>query len=83
MDDITNNLFDPDDIGLSEEQVAEILGVEPETLATWRSRGRGPRYRKFGRRIEYTPRFVKEFQQACVRTPEPAKVRRQRRAIAG
>jgi hypothetical protein len=82
MDDITNNLFDPDDAGLTEAQTAAILGVMPETLATWRSQGRGPKYRKFGRRVEYPVRFIKEFQQSCIRTPEPAKARRQRRATA-
>jgi hypothetical protein len=70
MDDIVKQ-FDPDDVGLSDKRTAEILGVLPETLATWRSQGRGPRYRKSGRRVEYTPRFIKEYQQTCVRTPEP------------
>jgi transposase-like protein len=77
-----NQIFDPDDAGLSNEQTATILGVKPETLATWRSQGRGPKYRKTGRHVEYTPRFIKEYQQGCVRTPESATVRRQRRALA-
>lgn len=81
MDDTKYPIFDPDDIGLSDKQTAEVLRVKPETLATWRSQGRGPKFRKTGRRVEYTPRFIKEFQQSCVRTPEPAKVRRQRRAL--
>jgi transposase-like protein len=72
--------FDPDDVGLSNEETARILGIEPETLATWRSLGRGPKFRKTGRRVEYTPRHVREFQQSCVQTPEPATVRRLRRA---
>jgi hypothetical protein len=76
-----HHIFDPDDVGLSEKQTAQVLGVKPETLATWRFQGRGPKFRKTGRRVEYTPRFIKEFQQACVRTPEPATVRRQRRAL--
>jgi hypothetical protein len=74
--------FDPEDIGISEVAAATILGIKPGTLATWRSQGRGPRFRKSGRRVEYTPRFLKEFQAECVRTPEPAEVRRQRRAFA-
>jgi hypothetical protein len=81
MDDTTLQIFDPDDIGLSDKQTAGILGVRPETLATWRSKGRGPKYRKTGRRVEYPVRFVKEFQQACIRTPESATARRQRRAL--
>ena len=74
--------FDPEEVGIPETRAAAILGVKPGTLATWRSQGRGPRFRKSGRRIEYTPRFLKEFQASCVRTPEPAEVRRQRRALA-
>ena len=73
--------FDPDDVGVSTAVTAAILKVKEETLATWRSRGLGPRYRKTGRYVEYTPRFIREFQQSCVREPEPASVRRQRRVI--
>jgi hypothetical protein len=82
MHNINNppNFFDPEDTGLSNERTAEILGVRPQTLATWRSKGRGPKFRKSGRRVEYTPRFIKEFQESCMCTPEPAAVRRQRRA---
>lgn len=82
MDNDSNaiaRVFDPEDVGLSEEQTAKILSVEPPTLATWRSKGRGPKYRKNGRRVEYTPRFIREYQESCVRTPEPAAARRQRR----
>jgi hypothetical protein len=74
--------FDSDDAGLSNEEAAAILHVKPETLTTWRSQGRGPRYRKSGRRVEYTPRFIKEYQRRCERTPESAAVRRQQRALA-
>jgi hypothetical protein len=83
MDNTTaSQTFDPEDEGLSEEETAEIFGEKPETLATWRSQGRGPKFRKTGRRVEYTPRFIKEYQRSCVRSPEPAAVRRQRRAVA-
>jgi hypothetical protein len=75
-----HDLFNPDDIRIPEAEAAKILGVKPETLAQWRWQGRGPRFRKVGRTIQYTPRFIKEYQAACVRTPEPASVRRQRRA---
>jgi hypothetical protein len=34
-----NQIFDPDDAGLTNEETATILGVKPETLATWRSQG--------------------------------------------
>lgn len=32
---------------------ASHLGLSPGTLEVWRSLGRGPRYRKFGRRVMY------------------------------
>lgn len=77
-----SELFDPDDVGVSPAKTAAILNVKEETLATWRSQGRGPRYRKYGRSIEYTARFIREFQQASIREPEPAAARRHRRAEA-
>jgi hypothetical protein len=82
MHPATAAFFNPDDVGIDEAQTAAILHVKVETLATWRSQGRGPRFRKTGRRIEYTPKFIREFQASCERTPEPASVRRQRR-VAG
>jgi hypothetical protein len=78
---LREEVFDPEDVGLSEEEAAPILGVTVATLRCWRSLGRGPRYRKTGKHIEYTPRFIKEYQQTSTRTPEPASVRRQRRAL--
>jgi hypothetical protein len=77
-----SQVFDPEDEGLSEEKTAKILGVKPETLATWRWAGKGPKFRKTGRRVEYTIRHIKEYQHSCVRSPEPAATRRQRRAAA-
>ena len=74
--------FDPDDLPIDEARAAELLHKTPATLATWRSKGKGPRFRKVGRHVEYTRKFIKEFREACVRTPEPAAVRRQRRALS-
>ena len=34
-------------------EAASYLGLRPGTLEVWRSLGRGPRYRKFGRRVMY------------------------------
>ena len=34
-------------------EAAAHLGLSPGTLEVWRSLGRGPRYRKFGRRVMY------------------------------
>ena len=68
--------------GRSEAETAEILGVKISTLRAWRCLGRGPRYRKNGRRVDYPDEFIREFQDAGVRTPEAADARRQRHALA-
>lgn len=38
---------------LDEHEVAELLSVKPQTLATWRMKGIGPRYAKVGRLVRY------------------------------
>jgi hypothetical protein len=68
--------------GHTEAETAEILHVKVETLAAWRSRGVGPKYRKIGKVIDYPDEFIREYQDSCIRTPEPAPIRRQRRALA-
>jgi hypothetical protein len=73
---------DPDDRLLTDEEAAPLLGVKASTLPTMRSQGRGPRYFKDGRLVRYTPRFIREYLANCIRTPEPAAIRRQRRALA-
>ena len=35
---------------LPPRQAAEYIGVQPKTLRTWRSEGRGPAYRRLGPR---------------------------------
>jgi hypothetical protein len=68
--------------GHTEEETAEILHVKVETLAAWRSRGVGPKYRKLGKVIDYPEQFIREYQDSCIRTPEPGPIRRQRKALA-
>ena len=42
-------------IGLvNEDEAAAVIGVEPSTLATWRSQGKGPEYVKLGKGVFYT-----------------------------
>lgn len=74
--------LDPDDEGVSEEDTAKILGVEVGTLRTWRTQGRGPRFRKPGRKVQYTLRFIKEYLAARTHNPSSAKARRAQRAAA-
>ena len=38
---------------LTEQEVAEVLGVRPKTLARWRWKGNGPLHRKIGRKVRY------------------------------
>ena len=39
--------------GLRSREAAEIIGIAPGTLANLRSRNRGPKYFRQGRRIVY------------------------------
>jgi predicted DNA-binding transcriptional regulator AlpA len=38
---------------LDQDAVAELLGLSPRTLERFRLEGRGPSFRKFGRRVMY------------------------------
>jgi len=39
---------------LTSKEVANLLGIKPQTLAAWRSRGKGPEYiRVSGRMVLY------------------------------
>jgi hypothetical protein len=46
---------------VTEEQLAEILGVEQRTLQNWRSQRKGPDYVSVGRRIFYTLEAVRDW----------------------
>ena len=51
---------------LTSAQVAEILGVKPATMTTWRCVGRYPiRYFKIGRRVFYKRADVDAFIESC------------------
>jgi hypothetical protein len=47
-------------------EAALILGVEIETLRTWRVRKQGPRYRKFGRLIRYGLADLRSYADAGI-----------------
>jgi len=38
----------------SPRAVAEYYGLPEKTLAAWRSQGKGPTYRKYGRHVRYS-----------------------------
>jgi len=46
---------------LNNEESAAFLKVSPATLNTWRSRGRGPKYYKAGRRVLYKSQDLEEY----------------------
>jgi hypothetical protein len=73
--------FDPEDQFLTDVEAAPLIGVKASSLPTLRSMGRGPKYFKDGRIVRYTLRHIKEYRAKCVHTPEPASVRRQRKAL--
>ena len=54
---------------LTEKEAGPMLGVKPQTMAVWRTRGKGPRYIKIGRLVRYKPEDVEEYRdQHIVRT---------------
>lgn len=58
---------------LNTEQVAEILGVKPDTLGYWRCTGRYRLpYVKVGRLVMYRPKDVDEFIRSRTVTVEGA-----------
>ncbi len=38
---------------LTERQVAALLQISPKTLRNWRTLGKGPSWRKYGRFVRY------------------------------
>lgn len=50
---------------LNTVQAAEILGMRPNTLEVWRHLRKGPKYKKFGRRVLYAPSDLEEYSNSC------------------
>lgn len=46
---------------LDTPEAAEFLRLSPGTLEVWRCKGRGPRFRKLGRKVFYTKEDLEEF----------------------
>ena len=46
---------------LTEERTAELMHVQPHTLANWRALGKGPTYSKAGRNVLYARCFVDRY----------------------
>jgi hypothetical protein len=50
-------------------EVADYLGYKPQTLANWKSQGKGPRCTGEGRNLRYRWADVEEWDRARRRTP--------------
>lgn len=52
-------------------ELAEILGLKPNTLEIWRSKNIGPPYKKIGGRVLYDPEEIEDFIHSCtIKTQE-------------
>lgn len=52
------------DEAVNASEAAKLTGVPPATLATWRSRGGGPKFLKLGRVVRYRRRTLFEWMAA-------------------
>jgi excisionase family DNA binding protein len=46
---------------MTEQEVAQRLGLSTATLRAWRLKRKGPRYVRFGRAVRYLPADIDEF----------------------
>ncbi len=46
---------------LAANQVARLLGIEVETLGSWRRKGYGPRWYRIGKKIKYVHADLKSW----------------------
>ena len=56
---------------LTETEVGEMLGMSPDTLRTWRARGKGPPFAKLEGGVRYDEAAVKAWVEE--RTVDPGK----------
>ena len=62
---------------LKAEEVAALTKISHETLAQWRSQGRGIPYLKIGRVVRYDPTEVQAYLERCrVSVSDPRERRR-------
>ena len=54
---------------LTSKAVAEQLNVGIQTLAKWRSEGKGPRYVQLGRSVRYRANDIAEFVERRITEP--------------
>ncbi len=56
----------PDAPFLNTDEAAGMLGISPNSLIVWRSRGEGPKYRKHGNRVLYSRGDLLDWSEARV-----------------
>lgn len=54
---------------LTEQEAADYLGVEKETLRRWRTDGQAPRFIKVGRSVQYRVSWLEDYLEAHVEEP--------------
>ncbi len=50
---------------LKTQDVAEMLGVSPITLAIWRTKERGPAFVRLGRKVGYRQEDIETWLASC------------------
>ena len=46
---------------LTDDQVFQLFGIKPKTLANWRCTGAGPAFVKVGHHVRYRPQDLQAF----------------------
>ncbi len=59
----------PEERYVSERDAAKFLGLEAATLRTWRYRGEGPSFAKFGRAVRYSWSELLAYVERSKRSP--------------
>lgn len=62
--DLIEPTQDDDDICLTPTEAAKWLGIAPQTLADWRSLGRGPNFVRDGRYVVYSIEELRRYRDA-------------------
>ena len=59
----------PEERYVCESEAARFLGLEAATLRTWRYRGEGPGFAKFGRAVRYSWSDLLTYVERSKRSP--------------
>lgn len=81
----STNLIDENDPLLDTGEASLVLRVKPVSLHRWRTKGTGPRFRKFGRKVYYLRSDLLAYiaGAAASSTTEARRMDAERRRAAG